>query len=323
MNVKKFLMFGLFASVISMAFADTTTDQNSATSKKYVTDELNQLQNALGPESGTKAVTFTGTAGGVEPREVKSDLGSNTSDSALSTVSAVNTKLDTKQNEIPAVDANTVVTYTDTPGTLGQKGIYQDTETYAEQAEDLIDAGTFNAALKNGLDTEFVCAETDPATGLCWIWAIHNKTENRTANLFDISKIPAEKKEHDSVVITNNGDGTITVTPTIGNSTPTTGVKLSQLAPGLEVGKTYVFSINTTGTKKNIYLGRPADQSWGNGTTKTITQDMLDSQVHLRASGGGTTATIYNIQIEEGTVPTPFQPYNANVYIPQNQQTQQ
>lgn len=71
-----------------------------------------------------------------------------------------------------------VVTYTDTPGTLGAKGIYQDTGTYADQMDTLIDAGTFNAALAGALDSEFVCANRpdayDPVSGNCWLWEINS-----------------------------------------------------------------------------------------------------------------------------------------------------
>ncbi|MBO4582690.1 MAG: hypothetical protein J5714_01355, partial [Alphaproteobacteria bacterium] len=104
-------------------------------------------------------------------------LGNSTSDTSLPMVGGVNTKLATKQDEIPAKNTNTVLTYTGVAGTVGEKGIYQDTGTYASQTDSLIDAGTFNTALKNGLDNEFVCAGY-AATGECWLWSVDNTTTN-------------------------------------------------------------------------------------------------------------------------------------------------
>ena len=176
--MKKLLSLLLIICSIGVAYAD---DKSTVTSLKYVTDELNTRQDKFGANDG-KAMTFTNVAGGNAPRDVKSSLGSNTSDNGLPTVSAVNTGLDDKQNTIPAVNTNTVVTYTGTPGTLGQKGIYQDTGTYASQQDNLIDAGTFNEALRTGLNSEFVCSENMPGTNNCWLWTIDNDYNGTTVN---------------------------------------------------------------------------------------------------------------------------------------------
>ena len=298
---------------VGIAYATGESDTETVTSLKYVADELNTRQDKFGANDG-KAMTFTNVAGGNLPRDVKASLGTSTSDNGLPTVSAVNTGLENKQDEIGAANTNTVVTYTGTPGTLGQKGIYQDTGTYASQQDNLIDAGTFNAALKNGLDNEFVCAGY-ATTGECWLWSIDNETENRSPNLFDISNISNVSG------IVNNGDGTITVTTTASSSAVSSGKKLSRLAPGLEVGKTYTLSFKTTGTERYIYLRKDASSSttWLlSSPTRTMTQDLLDSYVYFYASGISTTATISDIQIEEGTTATSYVPY-GNIYIPQNQ----
>ena len=172
--MKKLLSLLLIICSIGVAYAD---DKSTVTSLKYVTDELNTRQDKFGANDG-KAMTFTNAAGGNLPRDVKASLGTSTSDSGLPTVSAVNTGIATKQDEIGAANTNTVVTYTGTPGTLGQKGIYQDTGTYAAQSDNLIQASTFNAALRNGLNNEFVCADRDPVSNQCWLWTIDNATEN-------------------------------------------------------------------------------------------------------------------------------------------------
>ena len=172
--MKKLLSLLLIICSIGVAYAD---DKSTVTSLKYVTDELNTRQDKFGANDG-KAMTFTNAAGGNLPRDVKASLGTSTSDNGLPTVSAVNTGIATKQDEIGAANTNTVVTYTGTPGTLGQKGIYQDTGTYAAQSDNLIQASTFNAALRNGLNNEFVCADRDPVSNQCWLWTINSAIEN-------------------------------------------------------------------------------------------------------------------------------------------------
>ena len=176
MCLKKILVFGLIAAVLP-AVAEEAADRKTATSLKYVTHELDTRQNKFGAEQN-KAMEYTNAAGVVQKRAVTSDLDNGGTDS-LPMVGGVNTKLNQKQDDIAAVNDHTAVTYTGTAGTIGQKGIYQTTGTYAEQRNDLIDAKTFNAALKNGLDSEFVCREDnrDPVSNLCWLYTIHNTYE--------------------------------------------------------------------------------------------------------------------------------------------------
>ena len=294
MFLKKFLLFGLLAAILP-AFAEEAADRKTATSLKYVTHELDTRQNKFTAEQN-KAMEYTDSAGTVQQRTVKSDLGSDTSDTSLPMVGGVNTKLATKQDDIAAINDHTAVTYTGTAGQIGAKGIYQATESYVEQSDNLIDAKTFNAALKNGLESEFICSEYKPGTDLCWVYSIHN---NGPVNLFDMSLIPTNSQ------IAHNADGSITMMTGAG-ITANTGKKLSQFAPGLQVGKTYKFSMNTTGTYKQIYLNAPANTYWHNEEVHTITQDMLNSIVILYASGVNTTATISDIQITEENPEMPF-----------------
>ena len=174
--MKKFLLFGLLAAVLP-ALAEEAADRKTATSLKYVEHELDTRQNKFGVDTN-KAMEYTNAAGTVQKRAVKSDLGTSTTDTSLPMVGGVNTKLDLKQDDIDPVNDHTAVTYTGTAGGIGQKGIYQPTGTYSNQSDNLIDAKTFNAALKNGLDSEFVCREDnrDPVSGLCWLYTIHNGT---------------------------------------------------------------------------------------------------------------------------------------------------
>ena len=170
--MKKFLLFGLLVAILP-AVAEEVADRKTATSLKYVTHELDTRQDKFTAEAN-KAMEYTNAAGDVQKRAVKSDLGSDTSDTSLPMVGGVNTKLDTKQDGIDPVNDHTAVTYTGQPGGIGRKGIYQTTGTYTDQSDNLIDAKTFNAALKTGLDSEFICSEYKPDTNLCWVYSIHN-----------------------------------------------------------------------------------------------------------------------------------------------------
>ena len=117
-------------------------------------------------------------------------------------------------------------------------------------------------------------------------------------NEFDISKVLSN-----SPTLINNGD-TLTITTPNNNASvrPTAPYTLKDFCPNLKVGKTYNLNANTTGTFKYIYLDIPAN-SWSFGTTRTITQDDLDSPVRFYASGTGTTATISNIIISKENRP--------------------
>jgi hypothetical protein len=126
-----------------------------------------------------------------------------------------------------------------------------------------------------------------------------------TKNLFDISKV------RNTSDVVNNGNGSITVTT--GSSSSATGpnAKLSEMAPNLEIGKTYVLSFTTTGRNKMIYLRNNAGvyKTWYTNTSITMNQDLLKASVYFYASGVNTSATISNIQIEEGSTATPYVPY--------------
>ena len=178
MHLKKFLLFGLIAAILP-AVAEEAADRKTATSLNYVEHELSTRQNKFTAEAN-KAMEYTNTAGTVQKRAVKSDLGTSTTDTSLPMVGGVNTKLNQKQDDIDPVNDHTAVTYTGQPGGIGQKGIYQATESYANQSDNLIDAKTFNAALKKGLDNEFKCRDYKPDTDLCWVYSIHNATEDNT-----------------------------------------------------------------------------------------------------------------------------------------------
>lgn len=123
-------------------------------------------------------------------------------------------------------------------------------------------------------------------------------------NYFDISNVKTT-----SAVI-NNGDGTIEALK-FGTSSNTI---LREVCPELKVGDIVFLSFNTTSSTKQIYLVG-AKTAWYNDRSLTITQDMLDSALVFycvrNAEGETSPATISNIQVEQGTEATQFEPYKA------------
>lgn len=128
-------------------------------------------------------------------------------------------------------------------------------------------------------------------------------------NLFDISKVKTNL-----TTLVDNGDGTLTVNTPAGSSSVGSAPpnKLSDFCPDLKVGDTAVLSMQTTGRERYIYLyGTGANVLWAVGTSKTITQALLDAQVLWYASGVNTSATISNIQLELGTTSSEYEPYST------------
>ena len=91
-------------------------------------------------------------------------------DKTITSLSYVTNQLATKQDKIPAVDTNTVITHTGTAGNIGEKGIYDSNGNYAEQQTSLVTAGDANTGINNALENEFVCVEFD--SDGCLIWKI-------------------------------------------------------------------------------------------------------------------------------------------------------
>ena len=121
-------------------------------------------------------------------------------------------------------------------------------------------------------------------------------------NLFDISKLASTSR------LTNNGDGSITV-----RHASNTVLILKELAPTLEVGKTYILSAETTGVDKYIYISQQKKNIDFN-TPFVLTEEALNSAFNFYASYSVTkdveaTDTISNIQIEEGETATEYTPY--------------
>ena len=134
----------------------------------------------------------------------------------------------------------------------------------------------------------------------------------RGKNLFNISKIES------SDYIINNKDGSLTVI-TIDNSNGIScGKTLRELCEGIIPG-TYTLDAESTGSEKWVYT--PAIDVWYYGTPKTLTDETLDSTLYFYASGLETTAKVSNIQLEFGSTPTAYEPYQpgttATITLPE------
>ncbi len=92
-------------------------------------------------------------------------------DKTITSKNYVDTQLATKQDTIPAVDTNTVLTHTGVNGNIGEKAIYDSNESYESQQTALMTAGDANAGINNALENEFVCVDAD-TDGTCLIWEI-------------------------------------------------------------------------------------------------------------------------------------------------------
>lgn len=135
-------------------------------------------------------------------------------------------------------------------------------------------------------------------------------------NLCDLSVLPIHEPSDPAVYISSVGTDYIEVTasPTYdGNGHVHTSVRLKELCPQMRAGKQYILSGISDAWHKCIYL-RSLDYFWQFGQTITVTQEMLDCTVGFygyatdRGQEPGV-CRISNIQIEEGTIATTYEPY--------------
>ncbi len=91
-------------------------------------------------------------------------------DTTVTSVSYVTTELGKKQDNIPKRGTGlteSVVTYTTSAGTVGEKGVYQETGAYNSTTQKhLVEAKTVNAAVQTGLNNHL--ERIDDADGTLW-----------------------------------------------------------------------------------------------------------------------------------------------------------
>ena len=80
---------------------------------------------------------------------------------AVTSESYVDSAVAPLQDEIPAVNTNTVLINTGTAGEIGQKQIYDSNADYASQQNALVTVETFNAAVQNAKYVRIGLVQTD------------------------------------------------------------------------------------------------------------------------------------------------------------------
>ena len=247
----------------------------------------------------------------------------------------VDTNVATRQDAVDANDANTVMTYTDTAGTVGTKAIYDSTSSYAEQQNALVSADVANAAIMNAINMEFECAEWNPAfeEGVdCWKWRIHNSTPRPSGkNLFDLQNSKVLLLSTNDVEILKKPNGyTVTYPKTASNIYVLALVELGDINNFL--GKTLKISAQSSCINggRSVYELTMCDDDGGNrtGAERTLAvpehpdANLTKVAFRLYGTAGGTgtnpSCTYYDIQVEEGTTATAYEPYQ-NLYLPVGQ----
>ena len=319
--------------VFGVAGAYATGENERVTSMGYVNEELDTRQDKFDKLGANTAMTYSGSNNGeIGSRAITGDLGaeSNTSNTAIPTVGAVDTKLENKQDELD-FPANTVLVNTGTAGEPATKGIYDDSGLYATQQDALIDAATFNAALQTAINSELSCAQrkdpNDP-TSKCLLFNIFAPTTyNASKNLFDESTA----KIYRSVAMYVSGNQ-------IGRFTPD-GSKLYGVTYAIAVKPNTTYTLSKKGGNRMTigcfktptvpgendiypdYTIRGVEDVLGNASyTFTTPSDCVWIVFGLRNN-----VTNYpvptDIMLEYGATATEYEPYqNQNLYIPQNMQ---
>ncbi|MBO4683454.1 MAG: hypothetical protein J5611_02660 [Alphaproteobacteria bacterium] len=247
-------------------------------------------------------------------------------DNTITSKEYVDTQVSNLQTQIPAKNANTVLTNTGTAGTVGEKAIYNSNNDYAEQQDALVTAGAFNSAVQNALESEFVCIEWQGSThdnAHCLLYEVQN-AYHKSKNLFDSNQLlEAPGWVEENGVYTGMASDMFN---THGHNRgfvfqqafkPNTRYTLSYTMSGsgndglirARFVITYTDGIGrdvpyvASGETKHVVITTPAD--------KTISYIWFTYGEEGRVS-------ISNVQLEEGATATPYQPYGENTYLPQN-----
>ena len=133
-------------------------------------------------------------------------------------------------------------------------------------------------------------------------------------NLIDVTKIPVQTSG--KIYISAVGEGYVDITTTdgyISNGHIQSYTKLKTLCPQMKVGHTYVMYAATQSILKMAHL-RDQDMFIDFGKPFTVTETMLNSYLAFygfdtRNNQTSGTCRVSNIQIEEGTVATEYEPY--------------
>ena len=125
-------------------------------------------------------------------------------------------------------------------------------------------------------------------------------------NSHNITDTATRTIESDGTIVLNNATSSQ-------NGYHETGKKLGQLCPELKAGDTAYLYIDTdyyyNGTKRELIY---CTASWNNGSSKTITEAMLNAVVVIY--GGYQTTSHIKISITKGNTATTYTPYTGDTY---------
>lgn len=136
-------------------------------------------------------------------------------------------------------------------------------------------------------------------------------------NLFDISQVSVQEENLSDTWISETGpDYFVITTPSSysGNGYASTGIKLRDFAPNLEVGKTYSFSFSSDAFdwRNCVYLFGSDRFLYSGWNFITFTEADLNSILVFYGFPSSGTCKIFNVQIEAGSVVTEYEPYNPD-----------
>lgn len=179
----KIILTGTVLGAIATAGAAYAEGENIVTSKHYVDTEVAKKQNDIGKQdSANIVVTYPTTVGGTTgTREITTALAD---DNKLVTRGAINTALNTKEDNITGT-ANNVVTYGENGNGLNSTGkaVYASSGTYsAAQQAALIQAGDVNSGIAAGYNAHITCSDCGGAatcdTTNCLLYSINPLSTN-------------------------------------------------------------------------------------------------------------------------------------------------
>ena len=175
--MRKYWVFVVGILLAGMAYATDAEDRKTVTSKKYVDDAIATKQNIL-EGSADNVVMYTSTPGTVSSKPISGTLTGENIDSSIPTVGAVNTGLNTKQDNIPAgTTADNIVTYSSSAGDVDEHTLYRNNVAYSGQSDGLLQANDANTAIVNGLNGHLSCGGyvNNDSSQPCWLWQINDQ----------------------------------------------------------------------------------------------------------------------------------------------------
>ncbi len=236
----------------------------------------------------------------------------------------VDTAVAQKQDKISANSGTAqVLTNTGEQGTVGTKDIYDSSTSYANQTDALVTAGDMNAAVQNAIEAEFYCIKwvDDDPTKDCLLVQIRNVPGK---NLFDSNWFLAVPGWTESNGVYTGSiwkanqfyylyDGGFPFQNTFKpNTSYTLSYDMSAIANNT-LDRGAIFFLYTNGSYDEavprVSAGESKHVVYTSNPNKTIKTLFISY-----GTGDGGIISLSNIQLEEGTTATPYEPYG--VYMP-------